>query len=82
MKSILNLAKSWVYKECFWALINYFTIRSDGLEHGSRSRLELTSQDFGDLGACLFHHTLDQACRPVDHSGYISTLSLIGKSVV
>ena len=39
--------------------------------------------DFGaSQGACLRHHTPDRACRSGGHSGYISTLSLMGKSIV
>ena len=37
----------------------YFTIRPDGLGHGSRSRTGLTRRDFRDPGACLRHHTSD-----------------------
>ena len=29
------------------------------LQHGSRSGTGLIGRDFGDLGACLRHHTLD-----------------------
>ena len=32
--------------------------------------------------ACLRHHTSDQACRSVDHSGYISTFSLLWARVL
>ena len=60
----------------------YFTDKSYGPTHGSRSRVRLTSQDFKDLGVCLRHHTSDRACRLVSHSRYISTLLLMGKSVV
>ena len=47
-------------------------IKPYGLGHGSRSRPGLTSRDFQDLGACLRHHTSDQAYGLVGHSEYIS----------
>ena len=60
----------------------YFTIKLDEPGHGSRSRLGLPSRDFKDPGACLCHHTLNRACRSIDHAGYISTLLLMGKGII
>ena len=60
----------------------YFTIRLNGLGYGLRSKPRLTSRDFMDTGACLRHHTSYEAYRSVGHLGYISTLSLMGESVI
>ena len=60
----------------------YSSLPHHGLGHGLRSRKRLGSRDFKDLGACLRHYTSDRACESVGHSGYISALSFIGKSIV
>ena len=52
------------------------------LEHGSRSRARVTGRDFGDPGACLHCYTTDGAHRSVSYTGYVSTLTPMGKSIV
>ena len=37
----------------------YYTDEPERPGYGSRSRTELTTRDFRDLGACLRHHTTD-----------------------
>ena len=39
-------------------------------------------ENLGFSWVCLRHYTSDRACGSFSHSGYISTLSLIGKNIV
>ena len=62
--------------------IRCFTDRPKGLEYGSRSRAGCTSWDFEDSGACLCRYSVDLGTRSVSDSGYVSTLSPMGKGVI
>ena len=92
------ISRTCTYSVCFslpppWARgtsISPMSLHSPMLLHNQvgwarvwvRSRPGLISWDFRGPRACLHYHILDRAYRSVGQSGYIFTLSLMGKSVV
>ena len=62
--------------------IGCFIDRLKEPEYGLRSRAKCIGRDFEGLGVCLRRYSADCGRRSVSDSGYVSTLSPVGKGVI